>query len=335
MRLVGIKTLKSDDVLGAAVRTSSGRVVLNAGTVLTDNYIQKLRQIGIHKVYIKDDDFDDVEFIDYLDDKIKNEAVMGLKETYTNLQKDKPVDEYLVKDISKSLVDYVRESWQKGVSILSLDAVDDYIIEHSINVSILASFIGNHMNFNYNQLCDLAAGALIHDIGRENKKEEDHEHVQKGFDVMRKCRGLSLHSSIVCYEHHENFDGSGYPRKLKGTQISSFSKVIRVSDLYDDLLHGFGNDDVPLMPHQAFENILAVAGTIVDPEIVEAFRDTVIFYPNGCTVLLSNGLTGVVIRQNLKAPHRPVVKVFNHSGIIGEIDLLKSLTLSIKDVVLT
>jgi HD-GYP domain-containing protein (c-di-GMP phosphodiesterase class II) len=226
------------------------------------------------------------------------------------------------------------ESRQKGVSMLSLNVIDDFIIEHSINVSILSVFMGNHMNYNYNQLCDLAAGAMIHDVGRQNKKEEDLEHVQKGFDVMRKCRGLSLHSSIVCYEHHENFDGSGYPRKLKGAQISEFTKIIRVADMYDDLLHCFGNGDVPMMPHQAYENILAAAGSIIDPAMVEVFRDTIIFYPNGCTVLLSNGLTGVVVRQNQGIPQRPVVRTFNGSGIIGEVDLMKSLTLSIKDVVL-
>jgi HD-GYP domain-containing protein (c-di-GMP phosphodiesterase class II) len=44
-----------------------------------------------------------------------------------------------------------------------------------------------------------------------------------------------LHSSIVCYEHHENFDGGGYPRKLKGAAISEFSRVIRVA-AYDNTI---------------------------------------------------------------------------------------------------
>lgn len=334
MRLVGIKSLKENDILGAAVCTSSGKLILGAGTVLTESYIRKLREMGVHKAYIKDEGFADIEILDGIDDKIRNEAVMGLKETYTNVHKDRPVDEYLIKDLAKGIVEQVRESKQKGVSMLSLNLIDDYIVEHSINVAILSAFMGNHMDFNYNQLCDLVAGSLIHDMGRENAKEEKPEHVQKGFDVMRRCRGLSLHSSIVCYEHHENFDGSGYPRKLKGAQISDFTKVIRLADLYDDLLHGFGNEDIPMMPHQAYENILAVAGSIIDPDMVEVFRETIIFYPNGCEVLLGDGLSGVVIRQNHGIPQRPVVRLFNDKGIIGEVDLMKNLTLSIKDVVL-
>lgn len=334
MRLIGIKSMKPDDVLGAPVRTSSGRVVLSAGTVMTEKYIEKIKLMGIHKVYINDENFDDVELLDSIDDGIRNQAFKVLKDAYVNMHKDKAVDEYSIKEVSKNLVDFIRECKQKGVSILSMEAVDDYIIEHSINVAILALFIGNHMSYNFNQLCDLAAGALIHDLGRDNSKEENQEHVQRGFDVMRKCRGMSLHSSIVCYEHHENYDGTGFPRKLKGTAISDFSRVIRVADLYDNMLHGYGNHDEPVMPHQAYENILALSGSIVDPAIVQIFRDTIIFYPNGCTVLLNNGLKGVVIRQNQGSPQRPVVRAFNDDGIIGELDLLKSLTLEIKDVVI-
>jgi HD-GYP domain-containing protein (c-di-GMP phosphodiesterase class II) len=306
MRLIGIKTLKPDDVLGASIRTSSGRIVLSSGTVMTEKFIEKIKLMGIQKVYIKDENFEDVELLDSIDDGIRNEAYRVLKEAHVNIHKDKAVDEYSIKGVSKDLVDFVRECRQKGVSILSMEAVDDYIIEHSINVAILALFIGNHMSYNFNQLCDLAVGALIHDLGRNNSKEEDREHVQRGFDVMRKCRGLSLHSSIVCYEHHENYDGTGFPRKLKGTAISDFSRTIRVADLYDNMLHGYANHNEPVMPHQAYENILALSGSVVDPAVVEIFRDTVIFYPNGCTVLLDNGLKGVVIRQNIGSPQRPL-----------------------------
>ncbi|MCX7747256.1 MAG: HD domain-containing protein [Clostridia bacterium] len=332
MRLAGIKSVKAGDKLALPVCTSSGKVVLNSGIVLNDNYIDKLRNLRIYKVYIDDGRFDDIEVIQPIDLKTRNLAIQVLSMTQEAIQKGKTVDEYLIKDAAKNIVDYVRDYKDKGVSILSTSAVDEYIIEHSINVAILSAFLGNKMSYNFNQLCDLVAGALIHDLGRDNSKEENAEHTQKGFDVMRKSRGLSLHSSIVCYEHHENFDGTGYPRKLKGKAISEFSRVVRVADYYDYILQGYDNKDISLMPHQAYENMLAVAGKIVDPEIVEVFRDTIVFYPNGCSVVLSNGLTGIVIRQNIGSPQRPVVRVYNDTAVLGEIDLLKSLTLFIKDV---
>jgi len=68
--------------------------------------------------------------------------------------------------------------------------------------------------------------------------------------------------------------------------------------------------------------------------VVETFRDTIVFYPNGCTILLSNGLKGVVVRQNLGSPQRPVVRVYSEDSILGEINLLKSLALFIKNVLI-
>ncbi len=332
MRLVGLKTLKVGDVLAMPVCTSSGKTILNSGVTITETYIEKLKLMKIRKVYISDGRFDDVELSEELDFKLKNNAIQVLEDTHKNVRLSKEVDEYLIKDISKDIVEYVLNTRSKGISILSNDAVDDYIFEHSLNVALLSAYLGSSMNFNFNQLCDLVAGALIHDIGRENSSEEKVEHVQKGFDAMRKCRGMSLHSSIVCYEHHENFDGSGYPRKLKGNAISEFTRVIRAADVYDNILYGYEGEEGSLMPHQAFEYIMSVSGKILDPEIVQHFKNTIIFYPNGCTVLLNNGLKGVVIRQNPGSPQRPALRIYNDQNVIGELDLVKSLTVFVKDV---
>lgn len=333
MRLVGIKSLKPGDELARPVYTSSGKVILNSGIVLTETFISKFKQIGINKVYITDSRFGDVEVTHPIDITTRNNVVKVLKEVHQKIHSSKGIDEYPIKDSAKKIVDYVREYKGKGVSMLSMEAVDEYVIEHSVNVAIITAFLGNKMSYNLTQLCDLVAGALIHDLGRGNQSEEKPEHVQLGFEVMRKLRGLSLHSSIVCYEHHENYDGSGYPRKLKGTAISEYSRIVRAADYYDNALHGSYSNGFPIMPHQAFEVILAAAGQILDPDIVQMFRDTIVFYPDGCTIQLSNGLQGVVIRQNLGSPQRPVVRIYNDSEVIGDIDLLKSLTLFIQDVI--
>lgn len=332
MRLVGIDSLVPGNKLSVPIYASSGKILLNAGIALTDNYISKLKAMRLYNVYIEDERFSDIELIEPLDAKTKNSAAQVIRSTCDNLNAGRGIDEFRIKDTAWEIIEFVRSSREKGASILSTTAVDEYIIEHSINVAILAAFMGNCMSFNNDQLLELVTGALIHDFGRENIIEEKPEHVQKGFDFMRKCRGISLHSSIVCYEHHENYDGSGFPRKLKGAAISEYSRIIRIADLYNNILQGYEISSGPVMPHQAYEHILALSGSIVDPDIVEVFRDTITFYPNGCSVLLSNGLKGIVVRQNVGSPQRPVVRTYNNSNVIGEVDLLKSLTLFIKDV---
>lgn len=332
MRLVSVESLIPGNRISVPIYASSGNILLNCGVTLTDSYIDKLKSMRLYTVYIDDDRFDDIEASEPLDIRTKNIAAQVIKSTYENLHAEKGIDEFRIKDVAKDIVEFVRNSKEKGASILSTDAVDEYIIEHSINVAILTAFIGNSMNYNSDQLYDLVTGAIIHDFGRENEMEEKPEHVQKGFDFLRKCRGISLHSSIACYEHHENYDGTGYPRKLNGASISEYSRIIRIADLYSNILHGYEISKEPVMPHQAYEHILALSGSIVDPDIVEVFRDAIIFYPAGCTVLLSNGLKGIVVRQNVGSPQRPVVRAYNNTNVIGEVDLNKSLTLFVKDV---
>ncbi len=332
MRLVSTKSLKVGGELARPIYTSKRKVVLNSGIILTEGFITKIQQLGVQKVYIKDERFSDIQISQPLDYTTRNSVTKVLGDNYSKVHASKGIDEYSIKDAAKKIVEYTREYKGKGVSVLSTDAVDEFVVEHSVNVAIITAFIGNRMSYNFGQLCDLVTGALIHDIGRENVTEEKPEHVNVGFESARVCRGFSLHSSKVCYEHHENYDGSGYPRKIKGSDISEFSRVVRVADYYDNALHGYYNDNVHIMPDQAFESILAVSGQILDPEIVGKFRDTIVFYPDGCTVLLSNGLSGVVISQNIGSPQRPVVRVYNDGGVIGDIDLLKSLTIFIQEV---
>lgn len=330
MKLVKIDSLTPGDKLAMPINTSSGKVILNSGCTLSESYIHKLKQLGIRLIYIHDDRFGDIEVTENLDINVRNKISQAIQSTYEGLQKGKSVDEFLIKRIAEDIIDYVRNLKDKSVSILSFSTDDEYIIGHSINVALLAAFVGNRMDFTFSQLCDLVTGAIIHDFGRENCKEEKPGHVQKGFELMRKCRGIDLHSSKVCYEHHENYDGSGYPRKIKGSSISLFASIVRVADIYDNFLHGYENN-IPLMPHQAYECILALSGSVVDPKIVEVFRDTIVFYPNGCPVLLNNNLEAIVVRQNIGSPHRPVVRT-NNSDIIEDIDLLNNLTMFVKDV---
>lgn len=332
MRLVGAESLIPGNKLSVPIYASSGKIILNAGVTLTDSYISKLKTMGLYKIYIDDDRFNDVEIIEPLDIKTKNSATQIIKDTYEKLHLAKKIDEFLIKGVAQEIIDYVRNSKDKSISAFSINVMDEYIIKHSIDVAILTAFMGNCMNYNLSQLSNLVTGAIIHDLGRENIKEEKPSHVQKGFDFMRNCAGFNLHSSIVCYEHHENYDGSGYPRKIKGSAISEFTKIIRIADLYNNILNGYEISNEPVMPHQAYEHILALSGSIIDPDMVEIFRDTITLYPNGCSVLLSNGLKGIVIRQNIGSPQRPVVRAYNDSVIIGEVDLTKSLTMFVKDV---
>ena len=332
MRLVNVNSIMPGEVLAMPVKAGSGKTILNSGITLNEIYSGKLKAFGIDKVYIVDERFADVEVTESLDSQIMASGTKVLAYMNNAVRNNGPLDEYCVKDVAKDIVDYARGRKDKTVGINFMTAKDEHIIEHSMNVALLSAFVGLKMSLNHGQLCDLVTGALIHDMGRENRFEESPEHVAEGFEALRKCRGLSLHSSIVCYEHHERFDGGGYPRKLNGSAITQFSRVVSAADRYDMYMKGMGNNGVRIMPDKAFDKVASDAGTVLDPGVIEIMKDTVIFFPNGSTVLLSNGKKGVVIRQNPGNPRRPVVRLFDEEIITGEIDLLERMSVYIKDV---
>lgn len=335
MKLVGVKSLKPGAKLSAPIYSSSGKMILGQGTELTQAYIDKLKSLKIYSVYIEDDKFDDVKIIDAIDYTTRTIANQVLNEVVKLAAGGKEFDEYKAKEMARRIIEDVKSNNKDNVNLFCNMVMDDDIIAHSITVCILSALIGDRMQYNFDKMWDLAVGAILHDIGRENSQEELPEHTQKGFDILRKCHGLSLNSSIVAYQHHENFDGSGYPRGLKGEQISEFSRIVSLADFYDSML-SFSTPEKPIMPHHVYEDILARSGTVFDPEIVKIFRDTVAIYPNGCVVEMNDGRRGVVIRQNSGTPHRPVVRIFAEGGCESqeEIDLVKNPTVFICEVIL-
>lgn len=333
MRLISLKSLRPGEILSSPIYSTSGRKILGEGVALTQVYIDRLKNMKVFAVYVEDEAFKDVEIADPIDYTTRNIATQVLDEVITQASMGELFNEYKAKELAKRILEDVKSVSKENINLFSSMVMDDYLITHSITVCILSILIGDKLQYNFNQLWDLAVGSILHDIGRENAAEENPEHVTKGFEILRKCRGLSLMSSIVAYEHHENFDGSGYPRGLKGKNISEFSRIVSIADFYDSNLSTADSEN-PIMPHEVYEEILANSGKKFDPDIVRVFRDTVAIYPNGCMVLLNNNKKGVVIRQNPGIPQRPVVRLLGQEAKQDDIDLAKNLTVFVKKVIL-
>jgi len=186
---------------------------------------------------------------------------------------------------------------------------------------------------------------LLHDIGKMkisleilNKKEPltaqewqtIAEHSQLGFDVLRQHKSIPLIAAHIAYQHHENFDGTGYPQGLAGEGIHPYARIAGIADLYDAI-----TSDRPyrpaMLPHEAYEVILGSRGNKLDPAITDIFLDHVALFPLGTVVLLDTGEMGVVSKIHPKLQARPVIKlIFDQSGqeVAGErfVDLTQQLT---------
>ncbi len=166
----------------------------------------------------------------------------------------------------------------------AVDAKDQCTHHHSETVSKLAIQLGQKMNLPSNELENLRAAALLHDIGKlgmpdkilkkkgplqldEWRYVENHPKI--GSQILEKVQQLSSVVPTVRH-HHERFDGHGYPAGLSGKDIPLLARIVAVADAYDAMVSD-RNYRKALTPEQALEEIVRCSGTQFDPEIVEVF----------------------------------------------------------------
>ena len=161
---------------------------------------------------------------------------------------------------------------------------DSYLIEHSLNVSILMSVFAKHLGFDKRLIQELALGAFLHDIGKIllpndilnkltpfNAKEENiiRSHVALGLKILEDSPSVSHMAMKMIREHHERVDGSGYPKKLKGDEISKYGRMIAIIDSYDAMTSDRAyKKSVP--PIKAFKTLIS-SPECYDEELVENF----------------------------------------------------------------
>ncbi len=200
---------------------------------------------------------------------------------------------------------------------------DPYELTHGVNVAVISLLFGRHLGLGVVDLQHLGAAALLHDLGKvrlprdiRSKRgrlapgefEAVKRHPLLGCQLLKQDRGLLAAALKAVLDHHEKFDGSGYPRGVSGDEINPLARIITLADIYDALTseRGYGR---PLMPNQAMSVIYEMRASTFHPEYAERFIQCLGLYPVGAFVRLSDGSYGVVVDQNPKKPLTPKVRV--------------------------
>ncbi|MDO8698289.1 MAG: HD-GYP domain-containing protein [Pseudomonas sp.] len=195
---------------------------------------------------------------------------------------------------------------------------------HSLNVTVLSIMLARILQFSHEDTLQLGLGALLHDIGKLdipskillkteplNKAELGLLHLHCDYGIKLAARmELSEAAQRIIREHHELSDGSGYPRQLKGPQISPLARVVSIANQYDNLCNP-PNLAEALTPHEALSKMFTQQRAHFDPEALKAFIRCLGVYPPGCIVQLSNEMIGLVLAVNPNKPLRPTVIVYD------------------------
>lgn len=339
MRLISTKSLKTGMVIGRTVWNDNGRPLLQEGVQVTDTLISRLQKLNIHYVYIDDIISKNIEIIETVPLKIRHQAIQHIEKSFNNLKNptNKKSMTYCLDEQSKqfvSIIDdlmaFIFES-KEIVTILS-DAIiyDQYIYQHSLQVTIYSISIARKLGYNSDEIRQIGIGAMLHDVGKmlipaeilskpgrltNDEFEMMKLHAKYGFDVLRSLHTISLLSAHCAFQHHERLDGSGYPRGLVDFEIHPYAKIIAVADVFDAVTSNRVYRD-KMLPSQGLEILKEGSGILYDERVVNAFQKTISAYTNGSILLLSDGRRGIVFKQNNETPEKPWVRIFEEDDKI-------------------
>jgi HD-GYP domain-containing protein (c-di-GMP phosphodiesterase class II) len=189
---------------------------------------------------------------------------------------------------------------------------------HSMRVSILAISLGRCLNLSEDELMILGLCGMLHDIGallisKEMLEEEDNKielmqsHTILGRDILLSCSGeFSEIVAEVAYSHHEYLNGTGFPRGLKNEQISAYTRIITIIDMYVTLTTD-GVNDKGLTHYEAILTLLENTDTHLDEVLVDSFSQCIGTYPVGCFVEMNTGEVGIVVEENSEQKLKPKI----------------------------
>ncbi len=315
MRYVKIENAQSGMQLAYNMYDSAGHTLICSGSILTDFYIKRLNEYGFDGVYITDELSDDIDIQPIISPELRNEGLVSVRES--NIDK--------CKGVAKQIVNQVLNKGVLSLDLTDLRSFDGYTYAHSVNVAVLSCIIGFGMNLNDEALEQLVMAGLLHDLGKLvipqeilNKKgrltPDEYEvmktHSTLSYEIIKERWDISAQVKAAVLYHHENVDGSGYPDGIESENMTIFTKILHVADVYDALVSRRPYK-APYSPYEACEYLMGAGGIMFDPKVVEVLLLYVPFYPKGTQVRLSDGRDAIIVENSGKRNLRPLLRLMD------------------------
>ena len=235
-----------------------------------------------------------------------------IRDVVEDLRRDRHIDLDKVTEVIDAMVDSVGKNPDALLWLTKLKSRDSYSYDHGIDVAVYLLAFGRHLGYPKENMRTLGMSGLMQDIGKLRIKqellqkagklsaqefEEVKYHVNHSIDILRQTADVPRDVLQVVAQHHERLDGSGYPRKLKGDQISTFASMSGIVDSFEALVSERPYAGA-ISTHQALQQLNRWKGSSFHEALTEQFIQCIGIFPVGSLVELNTGDVAVVIGQN-------------------------------------
>ena len=259
--------------------------------------------------------------------RLHSDANRIVRSLAQDIRLGKQIEMEQIEPLVEQMVDSIFRNQDALLPLARLKDHDSYTFQHSVSVCALLVSFGRGLKLERPLIKELAIGGLLHDVGKAkvpdailNKpaKLTDAEftkmksHVVQSIIILQNTPGISQIALDVAGQHHERFDGSGYPNQLKGEEITLYGRMGAIVDVYDaitsDRVYHKG-----MPPTAALGRLLEWSSYHFDPALVKAYVKSLGIYPSGSLVRMESGRLGVVLEQNADNMMKPRVNMIFHA----------------------
>lgn len=325
MRIIPIESYNHATMqLAKPVYDKQKRILLAEGRTIHPQYLEKLKEMQVSYITVEDAESTGITLEEMLDMPTWMDSIQIVEQVFKEVSSTKQMSMELVRKVQQTAGKLLTEVNSRPIIILAPStsiAAELRPFAHAVNVALITLQIGKTLKYNNLRLRDLAVGALLHDIGKT--VADDESHTQKGFEIIKNIREISIISAHIAFQHHERVNGEGFPRGIKDKDFLEAAQICGLANLYENLL---SKEKMP--PHTAMEYIMSKSETFFSHNVIQAFFSGVPTYPPGTKVQLNTGEIGIVYKIDVNL-HRPTVRI---SGTMQQVPLATSPTLLITSI---
>lgn len=336
-KLVQIDKLIPGMIADQGVYDRIGHVLVAPESVLDEREISGLKRLGIQEMFIREEDYSQenlvispiaqgkIESLTTRDPakvvfshEVRERVSEGIQYIYNNSESSEM--DTAARNVTDDLMNVIDSNNAIVIDVNELKASDEYTFKHSVDVATISMVLAKQCGLSREEIREIGMSGLLHDVGKTRvpleilnkpgRLTEDEFYIMKqhsvyGYRIVQEHGDYSKAICMGVLQHHEKMNGKGYPIGVTAEKIHPFAKLMGVADVYDALV-----TDRPykkaFSQREAVEIVMSMSGEL-DMNAMKIFLESVILYPVGSIVALSNGEMAKVVKNNKHNALRPTV----------------------------